>query len=98
MADGVAIIAAMAQTRRSEDEMTTVSIQLLDVGANWTTPCHNAVAALNHLFKRNNVNVALTIGRAAAPTITVSLDPGIQGSAVHGRTTAESNGSGRLLR
>jgi hypothetical protein len=78
--------------------MNTVSIQLTHAGAIWTKPCQNAVAALNHLFKRNNVNVTLTIGGAATTTITVKTDPAIQGTAVHGRTTAESNGNGKLLR
>jgi hypothetical protein len=78
--------------------MTTVSIQLRHVGAKWTKPCQDAVVALNHLFKRHNINVTLTIGGAATPAISVKTDPGIQGTAVHGRTIAESNDRGRLLR
>ena len=78
--------------------MTTVSVQLLNIGSNWTRPCQKAVTALNDLFRRHHVNVTLAIGSAAGPAITVRLDPGIQGTAVHGRTTAESTDSGRLLR
>jgi hypothetical protein len=81
-----------------EDAMTTVSVQLSNVGANWASPCQKAVTALNDLFRRNNINVALAMGRPGGPTITVKVDPSIQGTAVHGRTTAESTDTGRLLR
>jgi hypothetical protein len=76
----------------------TVSIQLSNVGATWTTPCRKAITALNDLFRRNQINVALTMSHSSGPTITVKVDPSIQGSAVHGRTTAESTDTGRLLR
>jgi predicted Zn-dependent protease len=78
--------------------MTTVSVQLSNVGTNWATPCRKAVTVLNDLFRRNQINVVLTMSHSAGPTITVKVDPGIQGSAVHGRTTAESTDTGRLLR
>ena len=78
--------------------MTTVSVQLINVGSNWTRPCQRAVTALNDLFRRHHINVALTVRGSAGPTITVKIDPGIQGSAVHGRTSAESTDTGRLLR
>jgi hypothetical protein len=78
--------------------MTTVSVQLVNVDSHWTRACQKAVTTLNDLFRRNGVSVALAIGHAAAPTIAVKLDPSIQGSAVHGRTSAESNDTGRLLR
>jgi hypothetical protein len=65
-------------------------VQLSNVGANWTTPCRKAVTALNDLFRRNQINVTLTMSHSTGPTITVKVDPSIQGSAVHGRTTAES--------
>lgn len=78
--------------------MTTVSVQLVNVDSHWTRACQKAVTTLNDLFRRNGVSVALAIGHSAAPTIAVKLDPSIQGTAVHGRTSAESNDSGRLLR
>jgi hypothetical protein len=81
-----------------EDAVTTVSVQLGNVGSTWTTPCQKAVAALNHLFRRNNVNVTLAMGGSAAPPITVKTLSSIQGTPVHGRTTAETTEAGRLLR
>jgi hypothetical protein len=78
--------------------MTTVSVQLLHVGPNWTRPCQRAAATLNDLFRRNGIDVALAIGGSGGPTITVKIDAAIQGSAVHGRTTAETSGAGKLLR
>jgi len=78
--------------------MTTVSVQLGNLGSTWTKPCQKAVTVLNDLLRRNNVNVALAIGGAGTPTITVKTDPSIQGSAVHGKTSAESTTTGRLLR
>jgi hypothetical protein len=78
--------------------MTTVSVQLNHLGTHWTRACEKAVATLNDLLRRNGVGVSLAIGRSTAPSIAVKIDPGIQGNAVHGRTTAESNDTGRLLR
>lgn len=78
--------------------MTTVSVQLGNLGSIWTKPCQKAVTALNELFRRNNVNVALAIGGSSTPAITVRTDSSIQGTAVHGRTTAETTGAGQLLR
>ena len=78
--------------------MTTVSVQLVDVGSHWSRACEKAVITLNDLFRRNSVPVALAIGRSSVPIITVKIDRSIQGNAVHGRTTAESNATGRLLR
>jgi hypothetical protein len=78
--------------------MITVSVHLMNLGSSWTRPCQKAVTTLNDLFRRHHVNVALAISGPAGPTITVKLDPGIQGNAVHGRTTAESTDTGRLLR
>ena len=78
--------------------MTTVSVQLLNIGSNWTRPCQKAVTTLNNLFRRHRVDVALAVNGSAGTTITVKIDPGIQGNAVHGKTTAETNGNGRLLR
>jgi hypothetical protein len=80
------------------DAMTTVSVQLVNLGAPWTGACQNAVTTLNQLFRRNGVGVALAIGRSGTPTISVKTDASIQGSAVHGRTSAESTDTGRLLR
>jgi len=78
--------------------MTTVSVQLNNLSSPWSTACHKAVSTLNDLLRRNGVGVSLALGRSTPPTITVKLDASIQGSAVHGRTTAESTETGRLLR
>jgi hypothetical protein len=83
---------------RAEDAMTTVAVQLQHVGSLWTRPCQKAVATLNDLFRRNHLNVTLTITGSAGTTITVKTDASIQGNAVHGRTTAETDGNGKLLR
>jgi len=78
--------------------MTMVSVKLVGVGANWTKPCQQAVTDLNHLFKRSDIKVVLAMNGSQGPTITVKTDATIQGDAVHGRTTSESNASGELLR
>ncbi len=76
--------------------MTTVSVQLVGVAANWTKPCQHAITHLNDLFKRNHINVTLaTAGKG--PTITVKTDGGIPADAVHGQTSAAANG-GKLVR
>ena len=78
--------------------MTTVSVQLMNLGANWTKSCQKAVAALNDLFRRKDVKVALVTSGSQEPTISVKTDASIRGDAVHGRTTAEADSNGRLLR
>jgi hypothetical protein len=79
--------------------MATVSVQLAHLGSTWTKPCQKAIATLNDLFRRNQVNVTLAMTGSAGTTITVKTDASIQGNAVHGRTTAETDGTtGRLLR
>ena len=78
--------------------MTSVSVQLINIGTPWTRACQKAATILNDLFRRNGVGVTLAVGRSATPSITVKTDPSIQGNAVHGRTSAESTDSGRLLR
>ena len=70
--------------------MTTVSVQLVNLGAPWTKACQKAVTTLNELFRRNGIGVTLAIGRSSSPSIAVKLDPSIQGTAVHGRTSAEA--------
>lgn len=78
--------------------MTTVSVKLVDVGKDWTDPCQHAITHLNALFKRSGVNVVLSLNGAKGPTITVKVDPSIQGTAVHGRTIGEFSDMGKLLR
>jgi hypothetical protein len=51
--------------------MTTVWVQLANVGANWMTPCRKAVTALNDLFRRNQINVSLTTNHSNGPSIRV---------------------------
>jgi predicted Zn-dependent protease len=78
--------------------MATVSVQLGAIDSRWKNACQAAVKDLNALFKQKRVNVVLSTSAASGPTISVRTDPGIVGTAVHGRTTAETSGSGALLR
>ncbi|MBK6972361.1 MAG: hypothetical protein IPH26_05185 [Sterolibacteriaceae bacterium] len=77
--------------------MTNVSVTLSGLDADWAKACRNAVTRLNFLFKQNGIAVVLSAGGSKGPTITVSTDPGIKGDAVHGRTSAESDGANRLI-
>jgi predicted Zn-dependent protease len=77
--------------------MAAVNVKLGDIGSQWTTACKQAVSDLNLLFRRKGIEVALALN-GAGPTITVRTDPGILGTAVHGQTSAETNGAGKLLR
>ena len=77
--------------------MISVNVKLGGIGTYWTTACKQAVSDLNSLFKRKGIEVALAVN-GAGPTISVSTDPAIVGTAVHGRTSAETDGAGKLLR
>lgn len=78
--------------------MPTVNVKLGKIGPSWTKACSQAVKDLNALFKRKGVDVTLsTSGAGKGPTISVSTDPGILGTAVHGKTSAETNDAGKLL-
>lgn len=77
--------------------MAAVNVKLGDVGAHWTTACKQAVKDLNALFRRKGIDVTLALN-GAGPTIAVRTDPGIIGTAVHGKTSAETDGAGKLLR
>jgi hypothetical protein len=77
--------------------MAVVSVRLGGIGPHWTAACKHAVADLDRLFRRRGIGVALAL-HGAGPVISVVTDPGILGTLVHGRTSAETDGSGRLLR
>ena len=77
--------------------MISVNVKLGSIGTYWTTACKLAVSDLNSLFRRTGIEVALAVN-GAGPTISVSTDPAIVGTAVHGRTSAETDGAGKLLR
>jgi hypothetical protein len=77
--------------------MASVNVKLGDIGPNWTAACKQAVKDLNLLFRRKGIGVALALD-GAGPTIAVRTDPSILGTAVHGKTSAETDGAGRLLR
>ena len=77
--------------------MAAVNVKLGDIGSYWTTACKRAVTDLNSLFKRKRIGVVLALD-GTGPTIAVKTDPGILGSAVHGQTSAETDGAGKLLR
>jgi hypothetical protein len=78
--------------------MATVFVDLQGLDSKWTNACRKAETELNTLFKRNGINVVLTLKGPQALSITVITDPSIQGTAVHGRTSAETDASGRMLR
>jgi hypothetical protein len=77
--------------------MAAVNVKLGDIGSHWTTACKQAVKDLNLLFRRKGIEVTLALN-GAGPTIAVMTDPGILGTAVHGKTSAETTGAGKLLR
>jgi hypothetical protein len=77
--------------------MAAVNVRLGHIGAHWTSACKQAVHDLNALFRRKGIGVTLAVG-GHGPTISVATDPGIAGTAVHGRTSAETDDAGRLLR
>ena len=77
--------------------MASVGVKLGDIGSHWTTACKQAVHDLNLLFQRKGIEVALAIN-GAGPTVTVKTDLAILGTLVHGKTSAETNDAGKLLR
>jgi hypothetical protein len=77
--------------------MASVGVKLGDIGSHWTTACKQAVHDLNLLFRRKGIEVTLAIN-GAGPTIAVKTDPAILGTLVHGKTSAETNDAGKLLR
>ena len=77
--------------------MAAVSVRLGGIGPHWTAACKQAVSDLNLLFRRRGIGVTLAL-HGHGPVISVVTDPGIIGTAVHGRTHAETDGNGRLLR
>src|SRR5690348_5993774 len=77
--------------------MATVNVDLSGLDASWSKGCKRAVADLNSLFKKKGIKVVLATTGSEGPSITVKTDPAILGSAVHGRTTARTSGSGQLL-
>jgi hypothetical protein len=78
--------------------MATVFVDLRDLDSKWSNACRKAETELNALFKHNGIGVVLTTKGPQTLTITVITDPGIQGTAVHGRTSAETDSSGRMVR
>ena len=77
--------------------MATVNVKLGDIGAFWTSACKQAVHDLNVIFKKKGVAVTLAVN-GAGPTISVRTDPTIGALLVHGKTSAETDGSGMLIR
>jgi predicted Zn-dependent protease len=77
--------------------MTTVGVNLGALDSRWKNACQAAIKDLNALFRQNALNVTLSTSSGSGPTISVRTDPGIVGTAVHGRTSARTNASGALL-
>lgn len=77
--------------------MTAIAVKLGTIGPHWTAACRQAVTDLNLLFRRKGIAVTLALN-GHGPEISVGTDPGILGSLVHGRTSAETDGSGRLVK
>src|SRR5262249_36479437 len=82
--------------RRRTSTMVTVAVKLGNIGAHWTTACKQAVSDLNQLFRRKGIAVTLAVN-GAGPIISVRTDPAIAGTAVHGKTSAETDGAGHPL-
>ena len=78
--------------------MAMVYVDLGGLDSKWTKACQKAITDLNTLFRRNGIKVVLTTKGPQASAITVETDPSIQGTALHGRTSAETGPSGRMLR
>ena len=78
--------------------MATVYLDLRGLDSKWTNACRKAETELNTIFKHNGIGVVLTTKGPQTLTITVITDPGIQGTALHGRTSAETDASGRMVR
>jgi hypothetical protein len=78
--------------------MATVYVDLAGLDSKWTKACQKAITDLNILFGRNKIKVVLTTKGPQTLAITVQTDPSIQGTALHGRTSAETDPSGRMLR
>jgi hypothetical protein len=78
--------------------MATVYVDLGGLDSKWTKACQKAITDLNTLFGRDGIKVVLTTKGPQALAITVQTDPSIQGTALHGRTSAETDPSGRMLR
>ena len=78
--------------------MASVAVKLdSSIGSHWTIACRQAVSDLNALFRRKGIAVILALN-GAGPIISVKTDPAIAGTAVHGRTSAETDGTGKLIR
>jgi hypothetical protein len=77
--------------------MASVNVKLGDIGSYWTAACKQAVKDLNLLFRRKGITVALAVN-GAGPTISVRTDSTIVGMLVHGKTSAETDDAGKLIR
>jgi len=77
--------------------MTAINVKLGNIGSFWTSACKQAVHDLNLVFKKKGVAVTLAVN-GAGPTISVQTDATIGALLVHGKTSAETDGSGKLVR
>jgi hypothetical protein len=77
--------------------MAAVNVKLGDIGSHWTAACKQAVHDLNLVFRRKGIQVSLAVN-GAGPVISVRTDSSIIGTAVHGKTNAELDGAGKMLR
>lgn len=76
--------------------MAKVYLKYEEIGSQWVSACNQAVADLNAIFKRKGVRVVLATSGSDGPVITVKVDRSIQGTAVHGRTSAVTDTAGNL--
>jgi hypothetical protein len=77
--------------------MASVNVKLGDIGTHWTSACKQAVHDLNLVFRRKGIDVSLALN-GAGPIVSVRTDSSIVGTAVHGKTNAELDGAGKLVR
>jgi hypothetical protein len=77
--------------------MVRVNVKTSGLGHSWSHACQRAANDLNVLFNRNRIGVHLVLSGSQGPTISVQIDPHIQGTLVHGNTTSRFGSSGGFL-
>ena len=78
--------------------MAQISVKITGLSPEWAAACRHAVTHLNAAFRAKHVRIVLQTNGLTSPIIAVKTDPSIQGNAVHGRTTAEFNSTGGMIR
>jgi hypothetical protein len=91
-------VASERKAGEQEPTVKRVAVKIKGLPSEWASACRHAVTHLNAEFKKKHINVALEADGVTGPVISIQTDASIQGTALHGRTRAETNGSGALIR